>query len=482
VSHTQLRKTPRAIGRYLLFDEIARGGMATVHLGRLVGPGGFSRTVAVKRLHGEYANDPEFVTMFLDEARLAGRIRHPNVVATLDVVAQDGELFLVMEYVQGLSLSQLLKAAEASGGVPYRVALAIGIQTLLGLHAAHEATSDRGDPLGIVHRDVSPQNVLVGLDGGVRVVDFGIAKAAARVHTTQDGRLKGKVSYMSPEQLRQHPPVDRRTDVFAASIVLWETLTSRRLFAAADAGGSIMNIMNLNPPPPSSLVPEIPAAVDAVVLRGLSKDPNGRYATAREMARALELAATPAGALEVGEWVEARAGAVLRRRDEQVAEIESVSSDVSHDAPTVADPAGKREAVSDATEGTDLSLARAASLPRPRRSGAWIIAASIVVLGAGVGAAVLWSNRTRDEQPETATPQAPASTVAPLARSSALREIPPPPPPSPTPSAAAVDAAAPRKPVAPIARKPAIDKPKPSCDPPYTLNPDGSKRFKPECF
>src|SRR5262245_51026591 len=169
------------IGRYALHGELASGGMATVHLGRLLGPVGFSRTVAIKRLHAQYAQDPEFVSMFLDEARLAARIRHPNVVPTLDVVATSGELFLVMEYVPGESLSRLARAArDRMERMPPRIVSAIMSGVLHGLHAAHEAKSERGEPLGIVHRDVSPQNVLVGTDGVARVLDFGVAKAAGR--------------------------------------------------------------------------------------------------------------------------------------------------------------------------------------------------------------------------------------------------------------------------------------------------------------
>jgi eukaryotic-like serine/threonine-protein kinase len=188
------KPTVRVIGRYALYDVLASGGMATVHIGRLLGPVGFSRTVAIKRLHPRYAGDPEFVSMFLEEARLVARIRHPHVVPMLDVVATAGELFLVMEYVAGESLARLAHAAAERGErVPLRVSVAILSGLLQGLHAAHEAHDEHGQPLGIVHRDVSPQNVLVGSDGQARVLDFGIAKAAGRVQTTADGQVKGKL-------------------------------------------------------------------------------------------------------------------------------------------------------------------------------------------------------------------------------------------------------------------------------------------------
>src|SRR6516225_8996456 len=177
----------RVVGRYALYVAIAAGGMATVHLGRLIGEVGFSRTVAIKRLHPQYAADPEFVSMFLDEARLAARIRHPNVVPTLDVVATKGELFLVMDYVPGESLARLSRVCrEQRRPIPHRITSAVMAGALHGLHAAHEAKSERGAPLGIVHRDVSPQNVLVGADGVPRVLDFGVAKAAGRMQETRE--------------------------------------------------------------------------------------------------------------------------------------------------------------------------------------------------------------------------------------------------------------------------------------------------------
>jgi eukaryotic-like serine/threonine-protein kinase len=205
---------PESLDRYVLHDEIASGGMGAVHLARLRGARGFARTVAIKRLHPHVARDPDVLAMFLDEAHLAARVRHPNVVATLDVVAQGDEVFLVMEYVEGESLSRLQKTPE----IPLAIASAIVCDMLHGLHAAHEAVSERGEPLQIVHRDVSPQNILVGLDGATRVVDFGIAKAASRLQTTRDGVIKGKLRYMAPEQIRRGigfttPPRPRRGKV-----------------------------------------------------------------------------------------------------------------------------------------------------------------------------------------------------------------------------------------------------------------------------
>jgi serine/threonine-protein kinase len=315
-----------SLGRYALYGEIAAGGMATVHLARLLGPVGFARTVAIKRLHPHLAKDPEFVAMFLEEARLAARVRHPNVVATLDVVSDDGELFLVMEYVAGESLSRLVrKARERGERVPPRYVVGIMSGALEGLHSAHDAKSEKGQPLGLVHRDVSPQNVHVGTDGVPRLLDFGIAKATNRVQETRTDQIKGKVAYMSPEQLAKGA-IDRRADVYSASVCLWETLTGQRLFKADDVPSLVYAIINEEVQPPSSIVPDLPPGLDAIVMKGLEREAENRWSSAREMAAALEQAVAPAPAREIGEWVHSVAGEALDWRQELVHRIESETS------------------------------------------------------------------------------------------------------------------------------------------------------------
>lgn len=314
------------LGRYALFGEIASGGMATVHLARLLGSVGFARTVAVKRLHPHLAKDPDFVRMFLEEARLAARVRHSNVVPTLDVVQEDNDLFLVMEYVPGESLSRLMrKTREAGERIPPRYVVGIMCAALEGLHAAHEATSERGVPLGIVHRDVSPQNIHVGIDGVARVLDFGIAKATNRVQQTRTDELKGKVAYMSPEQLAKGS-IDRRADVYSACVVLWEALTGARMFKGDDVPSVVYSIMNDVVPPPSEIAPHLGRAFDAIVMRGLDRDPEKRWPTARELAVALERVLPPAAPRDIGDWVERTAGEALAWRMELVQRIESETS------------------------------------------------------------------------------------------------------------------------------------------------------------
>jgi serine/threonine-protein kinase len=318
----------RVVGRYALFDKLAAGGMAVVHLGRLLGPVGFARTVAIKHLHPHFASSPEFVAMFLDEARLAARIRHPNVVATIDVVVDATEIFLVMDYVQGETLARLLRAALSRGSLlPPPLAVNIVLGLLAGLHAAHESTTEQGTPLGIVHRDVSPQNVMVGSDGVARVLDFGIAKAIGRAQLTREGELKGKLSYMAPEQIRGGA-IDRRVDVYAVGVVLWEALTLKRLFTGATDAERMYQVLQSTVAPPSTHAPDVPAALDAVILRALSSKPEDRYATALDMALALERTVPLLSAREVGAWVQDLASDTLARQAMQLEAIESSNTPV----------------------------------------------------------------------------------------------------------------------------------------------------------
>ena len=308
--------------RYALYGVMASGGMAVVHYGRLRGPVGFSRIVAIKRLLPQMAADEDIAPMFIDEARLASRIRHPNVVPTLDVVDGGGELYLVMEYVHGETLSRLMSVLKkTSERVPPRVVIAIVCGILQGLHSAHEAHNEAGLPLRIVHRDVSPQNIIVGTDGIARLLDFGIAKAADRVATTREGQIKGKIRYMSPEQLLG-TGVDRATDIYAASVVLWELMSNARMYGDVDNAAIIGKLMSDEVDPPRNVPSELDALVP-IVMRGLAHDVSKRFATALDMALAIEAAVTPDSAARVGAWVELTAREALQKRSEQIARIES---------------------------------------------------------------------------------------------------------------------------------------------------------------
>lgn len=302
------------VERYAVYDEFAAGGMATVHFARLLGAQGFRRTVAAKRLLPHLTRDQDFAMMLVDEARLAARVRHPNVVSTLDVVQADGELLLVMDYIHGESLAKLAQSSARLGErVPLPIAIAIVIDALHGLHAAHEATNERGEALGLVHRDMSPQNVLVGLDGITRIADFGVAKASGRAHTTREGVVKGKLAYMAPEQLNAGS-VSRATDVFAVSVVLWELCAGERLFAGLTPAETMFKVMSAPIPPVRARSSQLSPEVEAIVMRGLSRDVASRFATAREMALALEANAPSVRPSEIAAWVERIAGASLSQR------------------------------------------------------------------------------------------------------------------------------------------------------------------------
>jgi serine/threonine-protein kinase len=280
------------IDRYELVAEIASGGMATVFLARVQGIGGFQRFVAIKRLHPHLATESEFVQMFLDEARLAAGIHHPNVVPILEVGASDRGYYLVMEYIEGDTLARLLARAATKGArIPRPIGLRVIIDMLQGLHAAHELRDERNELTGLVHRDVSPQNVLVGIDGVTRITDFGVARAATRLTATRVGQLKGKIAYMAPEQATGAADVDRRADVFSSGIVLWEVLAARRLFKAENEAATLSRVISEPIPVLHQIEPAVHQQVSEIVMKALERDPEKRFTNCQQFADALERAA-----------------------------------------------------------------------------------------------------------------------------------------------------------------------------------------------
>ena len=295
---------------YFLGERFAAGGMGTVHFGLKRGALGFQRVVAIKQMHSHLVESPEFVARFKHEIRVVSRLSHPNIVDTLDVIEAQGELSLVMEFVDGDTLYDLLKEARESGSLLGLPAVAgILSQALHGLHAAHEASDDEGNLLNLVHRDVSPQNIMIGKDGGVKILDFGVAKARSEQSVTYVGEVLGKVAYMSPEQALARP-LDRRSDIFAAGIVLWEALSGHRLFRAPDASGlgPLLNVLHTRPRPPSELREGISPELDAIVLRALAQDPSRRFGSARDFALALEQAVPGASASVIANALSAICG------------------------------------------------------------------------------------------------------------------------------------------------------------------------------
>jgi serine/threonine-protein kinase len=475
--------------------------MATVHFARLVGPSGFSRIVAAKRLLPHIVKDRDFTAMLMDEARLAARIRHPNVVSTLDVVSAGEELIVVMDYVHGESLSRLTRTADDLG-TPLTAALAgsIIIDALHGLHAAHEVKDEHGNLLGVVHRDVSPQNLLVGVDGVTRIADFGIAKAAGRSYETRDGTIKGKLSYMAPEQI-ELGELSRATDVFAVSVVLWELLTGQNLFDG-DTDAQIMHrVLTCNVVAPSSFAPDLPKAFDDIVLKGLSRDSRERFQTAREMALALEAVTAPVRASEIGAWVERVASDTLAKRTRAISKIERSLPEASSPVTATKPGTPPARAADDIGSGTGAKVSW--THPGAGRTSNRVWVAAVATLLAVSGALWLW--RARAQAPlgsaaTSATMAAPVETQAaqvvvspsaqanaaatpaasaPLAASGAVVGS------APSASAAAVVGARSRPSTPPHHAEPgtrSAPKPAANCDPPYSIDSSGRRIFKLECM
>lgn len=371
---------------------IGAGGMAAVYLGRLRAGSGFARTVAVKRLHPQLALDADFVEMFITEARLAARISHPNVVATVDVVQDGPDVLLVMEYVQGESLSAVLRRLQQLGKeLPLDIASGIFCGVLSGLHAAHTATKDDGTPLQVVHRDVSPENILVGVDGVARVLDFGVAKAAGMSNVTKEGTVKGKLAYMAPEQLLGLP-VTPCTDLFALSAVVWESLTGKRAFKGDNDGETVHRILNEDLADVSSLRRGVPPALERFIGKGLQRDIGQRFQSAEEMQAALEEAVLPATSRRIAEWLKEVAKDSLAEKALKVSTMES-SAPVPVDAIVPVEH-----------DRTELDLA-SASLLRPARPRWRYLVPLAVLLGVGVAVAAWALGRGRD------VPAAPAAVA-----------------------------------------------------------------------
>ena len=527
----QLAQT-HTVGRYILHRQIARGGMATIHIARLMGDEGFSRIVAAKRLHPEFAEDSEFVAMFLDEARIASKVHHRNVVPVLDVVTTQDEVLLVQEFVHGAPLHWLLnKTRQLKERIPIDIAVAIAAQVLAGLHAAHEMVDEMGMALNVVHRDVSPQNVMIATDGTARLLDFGVAKASMAAHTTREGTYKGKLAYSAPEQLRGK--ATKQSDLYALAVVLWELIVGHRMHGAQSETELVSTIMNGQLPTiAEALAPEREwqaigddswrqlEAVDVVVKRGLAIDVNHRWKTAVEMEEALIRAVAPASASAVATWLKHVGREYLDKHDRMIAAEEASWRRTG--GGTKVRPLRMR------TVASIDSVSRShPPAPKTERSRTMVALLGALVAGAAIGVVMLLKNpgaesRTPDpiapaDPVETGEPEhhrvKPAPTVAhddppPAAseeiqpeeqaktveqpRPAITRKAPPPPQRAAVqrtaPRAAARTAPAPVEVIAPAGTTTAAVIPaaeaktdKPDCTPPYYF--DGSKKiFKPACI
>ena len=276
------------LGRYRIVDEIGIGGMASVHLARMDGPGGFQKWVAIKKIHPHLVEDESFVQMFLDEARVAARISHPNVATVFDLGKHEETYWIAMEYLHGEPLREVMRRTEELGtAMPPEIACRVIADAAEGLHAAHELLGKNGEKLGLVHRDVTPHNLFVTYDGVTKVVDFGIAKFSSRMSHTRAGTLKGKLAYMSPEQVHGEG-IDRRTDIFALGVVLWELTTGQRLFRMESDLDTLAKVQECNVPRPSTLIRGYPVDLEKIVMKALAKNRGERFKTARELSRALQ--------------------------------------------------------------------------------------------------------------------------------------------------------------------------------------------------
>lgn len=470
---------PYTIGRYLILDRIAAGGMGAVYLGRLQGAVGFGRTVAVKRMHPHHAAEPDFARRFLDEARVSARIRHPNVVPTLDVVVSGDDIAIVMDLVNGETLASIASHVLRHGErVPIAIASAVIVDMLTGLHDAHETRDEDGRPLEIVHRDVSPQNVLVGADGVARVADFGIAKTALDSVATASGVIRGKLAYMPPEQVRGHV-VDRRSDVYSAAVVFWELLANRRLFAG-EAVCVTRKVIRSKVEPPSAFAADVPPELDDIVMRGLSRARDKRWSSALDMAQAIERATRIATHREVAAWLADRFGSTFSQRREWIAACERRAQTLHFEAGHATTVF---EASFDRTETTAKSPTSSDFARWPQR--AVLMAASVAALAAVVAVLVTVATTRAVRGGKVASAaHTPAATDAPISFAvtgpASLTPVTNEGPRGAPTAAATIETSAAQQPRAWIGarrgNKPA------ACDPPWVVDSEGVRIPKPHCF
>lgn len=451
---------PERIDRYDVLLPIASGGMATVYLARTRGVGGFEREVALKVMHAHLREEPEFERDLVEEAKLAVRIQHPNVVRVQDVGDDPHGVFLVMDYVEGDSLAGLLRRVhDRDETIPERIGLRILYDALLGLHAAHELKAKDGSLVGLVHRDFSPQNILVGLDGVGKLTDFGVAKASTRLSHTATGLVKGKIHYMSPEQARTDP-IDRRCDVWAAGVMAWEILAKRRLYKERNEASILLQLITEPPPRLRTVAPKVPQALENVVAHALTTDVSVRCPTAEALARGLEEGTHAYGGLashaEVSAFVRALAGGNLGTRREQASKVLALRKSISNIAKeatieTDATPSsygghasqpGESEAMSEAMSAASQEVSTvempASGHPVPyqepevtstsqavpvrppkRRSRIALLAAAAVLVGAVAAWATVGGDETGDSVAGDAADDEPNATASPTAAAAA---------------------------------------------------------------
>jgi serine/threonine protein kinase len=379
------------LGRYRVVDEIGIGGMASVHLARMDGPGGFQKWVAIKRIHPHLIEDDSFVHMFLDEARIAARISHPNVATVFELGKHDDTYWIAMEYLHGEPLREVMRRTEETGApMPPEIACRVIADAAEGLHAAHELLGKNGEKLNLIHRDVTPHNLFVTYEGNTKVVDFGIAKFSSRMSSTRAGTLKGKLAYMSPEQVAGET-IDRRTDIFALGVVLWELTTGQRLFRMDSDLDTLAKVQECNIPRPSTIVRGYPIDLEKIVMKALSKNRGERFKTAREFSRMLQSLLMRRGLFiasdEVANYVQTifkdrieKREAHLRWAGEvtQTINIDQLQAPAPVTAPDALGGASPGALLADGSRGSDRSDVQAAGAPsrQPPRPAAGMPAAN----------------------------------------------------------------------------------------------------------
>ncbi len=422
---------PMTVGRYILHRQIARGGMATIHIARLMGDEGFSRIVAAKRLLPEFAEDSEFVAMFLDEARIASKVHHRNVVPVLDVVTAMDEVVLVQEYVHGAPLHWLLnRARQTRSHVAIDIAVSIATEILAGLHAAHELVDELGTALNVVHRDVSPQNVMVASDGTARLLDFGVAKASMGAHVTREGTYKGKLAYSAPEQLRG--AATRQSDIYSLSVLLWELLVGHRMHGLQSEAELIAQVMSGTLPTiTETLAAEHEwasidehrwqrlAALEPIVRRGLATDTEQRWKTAAEMAEALIAVVQPASSSVVAAWLKGLGKDYLEKHEHLLAAEEASWRKTGQASARRASPTGsptRSHTPSEESRRLQVVPDRVASskFPPPPRRGPYAMIAllSVLVVALAMGIVIIASGPSSSQAAAAVTP-VPRPLVAP---------------------------------------------------------------------
>lgn len=380
---------PASVGRYELITPLGKGGMAVVYLARNVGSAGFERLAAVKLMHRNLIADEDFVAMFLDEARVAARLHHPNVAAIIDLGNESGELYMVMDYVEGDTLAAVQRTAiNVRRAIPLGIVLRITLDALAGLDAAHELKGPDGAPLHLIHRDATPQNILIGVDGAARLVDFGIARAERRLGLTSVGMLKGKAPFMAPEQLEGRA-IDRRADIFSMGVTLWETLTLRRCFPQR-AGAELLTRSTQTPYRSlREIAAHVPQALDTLCAKALAHHPQDRFSTAAAFADALETTfkSDIATQRETGHFMSAVAAQKVSREREAVRALSASDRSGTHGAPRARqDTPTARVALPSAPSSFSRTATTAELQPPPTGNLLDVLAPSLSALDASVSA------------------------------------------------------------------------------------------------